>query len=241
MAKNILNNKNCLITGATGGIGKEISIQLAKNGCNLFLTGTNNEKLKSLTGHLTENYPDITISSKSCDLTNISEINDLINQIRNEFKIIDILINSAGNFIIKPLDNCEIEDYEKIFNLNVRAPMLLSKEFSNDMKNHNWGRIINLGSSSSYMGFKNGSFYCSSKFAILGLSRCLTAELKKFGIRTHCISPGSTQTDMAKISTDQNFSTFLNPIEVAKVTIFLLSFNKEMIIDEIRLNRIKIE
>jgi len=238
---NILKNKNCLITGATGGIGKEISIQLAKKSCNLFLTGKNQKKLKLLKQYLNKTYENITVECKDGDLTNFSDIKNLIESVRTNFKKIDILINSAGIFMIKPLQNCDHIDYQTIFSLNVRAPFLLSKEFFHDMKNNNWGRIVNLGSSSSYMGFKNGSFYCSTKFAILGLSRSLNEELKKFGIRTYCISPGSTQTDMAKISTGQNFSTFLNPTEIAELITFVMSFDNEMIIDEIRLNRIKIE
>ena len=104
-----------------------------------------------------------------------------------------------------------------------------------------WGRIVNLGSSSSYMGFENGSLYCSTKFAILGLSRSLHAELKKYNIRTYCISPGSTKTDMAKISVDQNFDTFLDPKEVAELINYVISFDNELVIDEIRLNRMIIE
>ena len=80
-----------------------------------------------------------------------------------------------------------------------------------------------------------------NKFAILGLSRSLHAELKKYNIRTYCISPSSIKTEMAKISTDQNFDTFLEPKEVAKFIVFVISFDNEMVIDEIRLNRMIIE
>ena len=95
-----------------------------------------------------------------------------------------------------------------------------------------------IGSSSSYSGFENGSIYCTTKHSLLGLSRALNAELKKKNIRVISVSPASTQTNMAKISTDQDFSTFLNPKEVAKYIVHVLSFDSEMIIDESRLNRI---
>jgi short-subunit dehydrogenase len=109
------------------------------------------------------------------------------------------------------------------------------------MIKNRWGRIINIGSSSSYSGFKNGSIYCSSKHAVLGLSRALHDELKSKNVRTFCISPGSIKTEMGKISKEQNFETFLNPKEIAKYLVFIISFDSELISDEIRLNRMNIE
>ena len=140
--------------------------------------------------------------------------------------------------MIKSIQQSTIDDYEKCMNLNVKLPFILSKEFSRNMSKKKWGRIVMIGSSSSYSGFENGSIYCTTKHSILGLSRALNAELKKKNIRVISVSPASTQTDMAKISTDQDFSTFLNPKEVAKYIIHVLSFDNEMIIDESRLNRI---
>ena len=241
MDTRILKNKNCLITGATGGIGKEISIQLATQSCNLFLTGRNKQKLESLKELLIKNNPEINIEYKEGDLTKLSDIKNIVTSAKHYFGNIDILINCAGIFMIKPLFEYDIDDYFNCFNLNVRAPFVLSKELVPDMIEKNWGRIINLGSSSSYMGFKHGSYSCSTKFAILGLSRSLHAELKKYNIRTYCISPSSIKTEMAKISTDQNFDTFLEPKEVAKFIVFVISFDNEMVIDEIRLNRMIIE
>lgn len=123
----------------------------------------------------------------------------------------------------------------------MRAPFLLCREFSKDMINKKWGRIVNLGSSSSYSGFKNGSIYCASKHAILGFSRAIHTELKENGVRTFCISPGSTKTKMARKSIDQNFDTFLDPREVAEFIVYVLTFDKEMISDEIRLNRMIVQ
>ena len=241
METSCLKNKNCLITGATGGIGKEVSIQLADQSCNLFLTGRNKKKLESLKKLLIKNNPDINIEYKEGDLTRLSDIKNIVTNAKHHFGNIDILINCAGIFMIKPLFEYDTDDYCNCFNLNVRAPFVLSKELVPDLIEKNWGRIINLGSSSSYMGFKYGSYYCSTKFAILGLSRSLHAELKKYNIRTYCISPSSTKTEMAKISTDQNFDTFLEPKEVAKFIVSVISFDNEMVMDEIRLNRMIIE
>ena len=237
METSCLKNKNCLITGATGGIGKEVSIQLADQSCNLFLTGRNKKKLESLKKLLIKNNPDINIEYKEGDLTRLSDIKNIVTNAKHHFGNIDILINCAGIFMIKSIGKSTVEDFDKSINLNIRAPFILSREFSKDMVSKKWGRIVLIGSSSSYSGFENGSVYCASKHSILGLSRALNIELKKKNVRVMCISPSSTKTNMGKISVDQDFNTFLNPKEVVEYIIFILSFDNEMSIDESRLNR----
>ena len=76
---------------------------------------------------------------------------------------------------------------------------------------------------------------------MLGFSRSLVDELKKYNVRTFCVSPGSIKTKMGETLVDQDYNTFLNPKEVAESVIFIISYDEEMIIDELRLNRIKIE
>ena len=140
----------------------------------------------------------------------------MIKYVRKKFASINILINCAGIFMIKSIGKSTIEDFDKSINLNVKAPFILSKEFSKDMISKKWGRIVLIGSSSSYSGFENGSLYCASKHSVLGLSRALNVELKKKNVRVMCISPSSTKTNMGKISVDQDFNTFLNPKEVGE-------------------------
>ena len=237
----ILKNKNCLVTGATGGIGKEISKELASNSCNLFLTSTNNTKLIKLKNQLKKINKNIKIEFLSADLTIQEDITELIGSINEKFSSIDIIINSAGIFMIKSIEKSTIDDFEKSINLNVKLPFILCKEFTKNMIKKKWGRVIMIGSSSSYSGFNKGSVYCASKHSILGLSRALNAELKKKNVRVLSISPASTQTNMGKISTEQDFNTFLNPKEVAQYIIHVISFDKEMIVDESRLNRMTIK
>jgi len=237
MNTRILKKKNCLITGATGGIGEEISKQLATLSCNLFLTSTNKTKLEKLKKNLRKINTSIAIETFPVNLDSEENVLELIKHVRKKFASINILINCAGIFMIKSIEKSTIEDFDKSINLNVKVPFILSREFSKDMITKKWGRIMFVGSSSSYSGFENGSVYCASKHSVLGLSRALNIELKKKNVRVLCMSPSSTKTDMGKISTDQDFNTFLNPKEVAEYVIFVLSFDNEMSIDESRLNR----
>jgi len=238
MNNNKIENKNCLITGATGGLGSNLAKILLENNCNIFLTSKSKLKLQKLQNKLEKtNKNNCKIIYEYGDLTKISDVKKIIKSIRKKFKTIDIVINNAGLFLSKPISKSKIEEFQNIFDVNVRAPFLFSKEFSQDMKKKKWGRIVNVGSSSSYQGFSEGTIYCASKHALLGLSRSLFSELKEHNVRTFCISPGSIKTDMGKQDKKQNYKTFLDPKEVAEYIIYSLNFDKELVTEEIRLNR----
>ena len=237
MTSKILNKKNCFLTGATGGLGKEIAMQFVKNGYNLFLTAKNKKSLKKLKDELILINNNSEIYYDFGDLNKISDIKKIIKTCRKHFHSIDILINCAGIFTIKSLQKSSLSDFEQSFNVNCRAPFILSKEFSSDMIRKKWGRIINIGSSSSYSGFKDTSIYCASKHALLGFSRSLHNELKGKNVRTIIISPGSVKTPMGKKVKNQKFENFIDPKEISELIISLLQLDNEMVVDEIRLNR----
>jgi short-subunit dehydrogenase len=232
--KNELVGKNCFITGATGALGRELSKQLYDVGCNLFLTSSSLDKLMALAFDLDPNGKRVHYSP--FDLSNLSWLEELFNEVNSIFAP-DILVNSAGVFAIKEIESASVEDLEKFFNINVKAPYLFCKHFCKSMKDNKWGKIVNVGSSSSYNGFSKGTLYCTTKHAMLGLSRSLYEELKPHNIQVICVSPGSMQSEMAKISTDQDFSTFLLPSDVASQIVNALSMGNNMVCNELRLNR----
>lgn len=242
MRRKIFVNKNCLITGATGGIGKHVALKMAKNKCNLFLTSTNATKLRKLKEELECLYgKDINIFYEPGDLNKVQDVNNIIRIVREKICSIDILINCVGVFIVKSLSESSLEDFEISFNLNVRAAFMFCKEFSQDMIKSRWGRIINICSSSAYTGYKKTCLYCASKHALLGFSRALHDELKEYNIRTFCVSPSGVKTKMGESIKNQNFNTFIDPKEIAEYIVFISSFDNEMISEEIRLNRMVIE
>jgi len=239
----ILQGKNCLITGATGGLGKEIVKEFAKNGCNLFLTGRNNEKLNSLKNELKNYENEIKIDFEHADLSDVDDIQKLIDKTKKVFSNIDILVNCAGIFPVKLLSDSTVEDFEKCFSVNVKAAFILSKEFSQEMISKKWGRIINIASSGAYNGRSKTTIYRASKHALLGLSRSLHSELKEHNVRTFCVSPGPIKTSMGhdiikNENPDEKFDSFMNPNEVAEFIVYLISFDNEMVSEEIRLSRI---
>ena len=124
----ILENKNVLITGASGGLGGCIAKQFAVEGCNLYLTGRNEESLRSLAKEIGTNF-DREIFYKTANLENLKDVQDLSTDVKAQFKNIDILINCAGVFIVKSVAKTTKDDFQNTFNLNVRAPFLLCQEF----------------------------------------------------------------------------------------------------------------
>jgi short-subunit dehydrogenase len=237
--KSILDGKICFLTGTSGGLGKEIALELANHNCNLFLTGRNEKKIIELKESINKSInKKIEIQYEIGDFNNLDDIKKIIHKARRVFDKYDLLINCAGIFLKKSIHDSTLKEFENINNINIRAPFIFCKEFSKDMIENNWGRIVNIGSTSSYNGFKDGSIYCSTKHAILGLSRTLHNELKSKNVRTFCVSPGSIKTDMGKISEEQDFNTFLDPREIAEYIVFAISLDNELISEEIKLNRI---
>ncbi|HSH51179.1 MAG TPA: SDR family oxidoreductase [Bacteroidales bacterium] len=207
----VLKNKRAIITGANGGLGKELVNELKSHECEV-----------------------IPIARQYGDLTELKTIN----KIKSKYNSIDILINCAGSFLIKSILETNLEEYENMFNINVKVPFMLSKVFAPDMIKNKWGRIVNIGSSSAYNGGSDTGLYCMTKHALLGMSKSLYAELKDHGVRVHNVSPGSIQTKMGASDYRQDFSTFINPKEIASYIAFIISFDSEMVVEESRLNRV---
>ena len=238
MTRISLAGKKCLLTGGSGGLGRATARALLDRGCDIFLTGRRPEPLDRLAGELVISHPSAGIASAAADLTAESDLGMLIDRVKNEFGSIDILINNAAVFPVKSFENSLSADFDLTFALNVRAPFLLAGAFIPGMLARGWGRIVNIGSSSAYAGFRNTSLYCASKHALLGLSRSLHDEYKERGIRTYFLAPGSMQTDMGRMVPGQSFDTFIDPGDLAEYLIFVISLDGNAVIEETRINRV---
>jgi len=231
---NILDGKTAFISGATGAIGKSIAYALAERGCNLFLTSTNNKSLEELIELLSQ-Y-EITVTAFSGDLTSKKDVSKIIDAAKI-YKSIDILVNSAGVFPNINLFDTSDDDFENTLNINIRSAFMFTRAFAVEMVKNEWGRIVNIGSSSAYSGFQNTSVYCASKHALLGFSRAIHDELKENNVRTYFISPSSTKSKIGLETIGQDYSTFLDPEDIAKYVVFAISFDSNIMSEEIFLKR----
>lgn len=232
----VLWGKNALVTGVNGGLGFAIAQELAGQGCNVVATSRNAHKLAESAAELKKSP--VRIEAIPCDLSDKQEVAELVTQVEQRFSCIDVLINCAGVFPVGPVADATMDDFELCFAVNVRAPFQLSKALLPHMLAKSWGRIVNIGSSSAFNGFKDTAIYCASKHALLGFSRSLYQEVRPLGVRVISLNPGSIRTEMGKKVPGQTFETFLDPVEVAQYVIFAISFDTELVSEEIRLNRL---
>ena len=238
-ANNILKNRTALITGASGGLGTAIAQELAAQGCRLILTGRDRERLAATAATVRKIAP--SVHEHVADMGDEASLKNMIGPALEAHGPVDILVNCAGIFPIIPLDQCTMEDFDKCLAVNIRAPFFLIRHFAPLMAKRGWGRIVNIGSSSSFSGFKDTSIYCTSKHAMLGLSRSLFQELKGQGVRVYCLAPGSIQAGMGKVTPGQRYETFVRPEEVARYLSFIITFDAELISEEVRLNRVIVQ
>jgi len=231
-----MSDRVVLVTGGTSGIGLEVVKLFSTEGYRVHVFGRNNEKIKSSKLENVYFY-----KTDLSDLDNLEKSCKTV--LSKESKGVDIIVNSAGVFFLRSCEDITLKDYNRIFDVNVRAPIFIIKFFLESMKKKGKGKIFNVGSSSCYNGGKFSSLYCASKHALLGYSKSISDELKKYNIRVCNLSPSSTKTKMGEIplASNQLYDTFIDPREVAETLYFISKFNGNMEIKELLLNRVNVQ
>ncbi|MDO5564685.1 MAG: SDR family oxidoreductase [Eubacteriales bacterium] len=187
-----LLNKIALITGGTSGIGLEIKNKFIEEGAKV-----------------------IAIGRKDYDITNEDNIKSLFEKIKNDYGTLDILINNAGVYISKDLQNIEEKDFYDTYNINVKAPILICKYFLPLLKSSK-GVIINNASIAGLNSFVDGKasyIYASSKAALIQFSNILAKNVSS-DVRVNCIAPGIVDTN---IYTNKDFSRFEEKIPIGRI------------------------
>lgn len=227
----MLTGKTALVTGAGGGIGREIAARLKAAGANVAVCGRDVEKLHktalSIGGAL----------ELPGDLLDVEYARSCVDRTAEAFGGLDILINNAGVALSKPFAETTLEEFQRVMDINVRAPFILTQWALPHLRRVQ-GRIVNIASVVAHKGYPLQSAYAASKHALLGLSKSLANELYEDGVRVHVISPGGVYTDMAKVARpDLEPDGLITAAEIADTVMFLLSLNKNAVVDEICLHR----
>jgi len=231
-----LNNKLALVTGASKGIGKAISIALAKEGANVILAARNNQKLIEVKKEIEANKGNAQIIPT--DLSNQEDIFNLFKKVKKEFGKLDILINNAGIFIGGNLIDFSLDDYEKLMNVNFRAVFLCIQESLKIMIPQKSGFIINISSNVVFKNYPQQAIYSASKSAVVGLTKSLANEVQKDGICVALVHPGGVNTDLIdNARPDINKSELMPPEDIAKTIIYMLKLSDNSWVDEIIIRR----
>lgn len=189
--------KTALITGATSGIGKATAERFAAQGFKLVLCGRRKNVLENLVRAL-QSKTDVV--SLVFDVRDLSQVENAVQSLPDDFTDIDILINNAGNAHgLEPLSEGNTEDWDAMMDGNVKGLLYVSKMVIPGMKARGSGHIVNISSVAARQTYANGVVYCASKRAVDVISEGMRLELTEFGIKVTNIQPGAVETEFSEV------------------------------------------
>ncbi|HLY72469.1 MAG TPA: SDR family NAD(P)-dependent oxidoreductase [Puia sp.] len=192
-------NKIILITGATSGFGKASAHKFAANNCDLIITGRRKEKLDQLKIELEKKYG-VKILPLLFDVQNRDGVFSAIENLPEEWKKIDVLINNAGLALGRDFfEEADIDDWETMLDTNVKGLLYVSKAVLPFMINQKKGHIINMGSVAAKVAYEKGNVYCASKAAVETISETMRIDLLRHGIKVTAIHPGAAETEFSDV------------------------------------------
>ena len=182
-----LKDKNLIITGAASGIGRSLAIGLAKEGMNLFISDINMERLEKVKEEI--EALGIKVFTARCDVTKYEDVAKLAEVAQEKLGDIDMLINNAGIGSGAYAETMELEDWKRVLDVNLWSIIYSIKVFLPIMLERGQGHFINTGSGAGIVGQPVHLDYCTSKFAVVGLSEALFSEIRDRGIHVSVICP----------------------------------------------------
>ncbi len=204
-------NKKILVTGASGGIGREIVKKFISLEGKVLATGTNTERLDTLK----KEFPNISIIK--FDISKHSQIEEFLDKVTTELNGLDVLINNAGT----NMDNLSLrmkdQEWSKVIDTNLTSTFLLSKYAIKKMLKNKYGRVVNITSIVGHTGNLGQSNYAASKAGIIGMTKSLAIEYAKKNITLNCVSPGFIQSRMTENIAESVKATLTSRIPMSKL------------------------
>jgi NAD(P)-dependent dehydrogenase (short-subunit alcohol dehydrogenase family) len=187
-----LQGRNILVTGGSRGLGLVIARQLALAGARVAICARNEETLERARAELST-YGGRVLAVK-CDVSRRGEVEQMVARVADELGPIDALINNAGTITVGPVDTMDVEDFQAAMDVNFWGPLHVILAVLPDMRRRRAGRIVNVASIGGKISVPHLLPYSASKFALVGLSEGLRAELARAGIQVSTICPGLMRT-----------------------------------------------
>ncbi|MEG0313721.1 MAG: SDR family NAD(P)-dependent oxidoreductase [Erysipelotrichaceae bacterium] len=192
-----LKNKVVVVTGGTRGIGFSTVVAFLEQGAKVAMFGSRQETVDQAMSNIPSEFKS-NVMGFCPNLLERTEINNVVETIVKEWNCIDVLINNAGISESKPFEMYDEELFNKVMDINVKSAFSMSNAVVPFMKEKGRGVIINTSSIVSLYAQPSGMAYPTSKFALNGMTKALSRELGKFGIRVNAVAPGIIATDMVK-------------------------------------------
>ena len=188
-----LEGKVAIVTGATSGMGRATAVLFAKEGAKVVVTGRNEERAQAVVDEIKGNGGEAIYVI--VDASNVEDCKKIFDATIEAFGTVDILVNNAGMLSMSPLLEVSIEEWNKVFAVNVTSALYLTQLCAPVMKEKGKGVIVNVASVASYAAHHGFAAYISSKHAMAGLSKSMAWELGP-EIRVNAIAPGAIHTAM---------------------------------------------
>ena len=183
-----IKDSTFLVTGGSLGIGKATAKMIVEKGGKVAITGRNELRLKKAAEE-TSAFP------INADVAKPEDIKKAFELFLKEFGKLDCLINNAGiGGGWNEVTELKLEDFQKVYAVNVFGAAMMTKEAAKLFKKQNYGHIINIASTAAIKGYANGTVYSSSKFALRGMTECWRAELRKYNVRVILVNPSEVKT-----------------------------------------------
>ncbi|MCL4671943.1 MAG: 3-oxoacyl-[acyl-carrier-protein] reductase [Sphingomonadaceae bacterium] len=196
-----LSGKTALVTGASGGIGSAIAIALAKQGARLALSGSNGAKLRAFREQLNDEIGGDHVEV-TCDLSNTTQVEELIPATIDTFGKLDILVNNAGvtrdNLAMRMKD----EEWDAVMKINLEAAFRLMRAATKPMMKARHGRIVTITSVVGATGNPGQVNYAAAKGGLTAMTKALAQEVASRGITVNCVAPGFIRTAMTEVLPD---------------------------------------
>jgi 3-oxoacyl-[acyl-carrier protein] reductase len=233
-----LSKAVAVITGASRGIGRAVTLDLADHGATLFLIARNGEALSAVADEARSRGA--RCHTHQVDLVQPDSIVGVRTALESAFGRIDLLVNNAGVAEAKPFLSTTREDLRRHFAINVEVPYFLTQELVPLLAGGAAGEgvVMNIASVVAHKGYAEQSAYGATKHALLGFTKAAAKELREKGIRLHAISPGGTATDMIKgVRPDLDPEILIQPQAIARTVRFLYELGDGAAVDEIQIRR----
>ncbi|MFL6651571.1 MAG: 3-hydroxybutyrate dehydrogenase [Sulfurifustaceae bacterium] len=198
----MLKDKVAVVTGSTSGIGYGVARALAAQGAAIMLNGFGEaSQIEKLRRELAGEYG-VKVEYHGADMGRPAEIADLIRRATDAFGHVDILVNNAGIQHVAPVEEFPVEKWDAVIGINLSASFHTIRNVLPQMKQRNWGRIVNIASAHGLVASVNKSAYVAAKHGILGLTKVVALETAATGVTCNAICPGWVLTPLVQKQID---------------------------------------